>query len=222
MRLNPDVWIIIPAYNEEKHMKDVLTKVKKINQQIVVIDDGSSDNTKRIAEEMNVMVLHHKINLGKGAAIKTGCDFAFLNDAKYVVLMDADGQHKPEDIPTLLQALKDHDIIFGSRKLNKHMPLMMRFGNWFITTLTQFLYGIKLHDTQCGFRVLTKKAYEQVRWEAKDYSMETEMIARAGKKRLRYQEVPIETIYLDKYKGTTVLDGIKIVMNMFFWKIRGA
>jgi hypothetical protein len=81
------------------------------------------------------------------------------------------------------------------------------------------LYGIRLNDTQCGFRAFSGDAYKKIRWNASDYSMESEMISRAGKQRLKYVQIPIRTIYSDKYKGTTILDGIRIVINMVRWRL---
>ena len=105
------------------------------------------------------------------------------------------------------------------RKLNKKMPVILKVGNWFINKTINFLYGIKIKDSQCGYRAFTLKAYKKLRWKASDYSMESEMIAKIGKYNLHYAEIPIETIYSDKYKGTTILDGIKIVFNLFLWKL---
>ena len=85
--------------------------------------------------------------------------------------------------------------------------------------MVRLLYGIQLNDTQCGFRAFTSDAYKKVRWNSSDYSMESEMIARAGKQNLKYVQIPIETIYSDRYKGTTIVDGMKIVMNMIWWKL---
>ena len=99
------------------------------------------------------------------------------------------------------------------------MPFVLRFGNKFISSMTKILYGISLFDTQSGYRAFTDDAYKKIRWNSADYSMESEMIARVGKQKLKYAQIPIETIYADKYKGTTILDGIKIVLNMFWWKI---
>ena len=99
------------------------------------------------------------------------------------------------------------------------MPFVLRFGNWFISGVVRILYGISLKDTQCGFRAFSQLAYKKIRWNASDYSMESEMISRAGKQRLKYAQIPIGTIYSDKYKGTTIIDGIKIVLNMVWWKI---
>ena len=99
------------------------------------------------------------------------------------------------------------------------MPLVFKFGNWFINKTISFLYGIKIKDSQCGYRVFTSKAYKKLRWESSDYSMESEMIAKIGKFRVLYKEIPIETIYSDKYKGTTIIDGIKIVFKLLFWRL---
>jgi len=109
--------------------------------------------------------------------------------------------------------------VLAYRKLNKKMPVILKVGNWFINKTINFLYGIKIKDSQCGYRAFTLKAYKKLRWRATDYSMESEMIAKIGKYKLHYTEIPIETIYSDKYKGTTILDGIKIVFNLFLWKL---
>ena len=159
------------------------------------------------------------INLGKGAALKTGCDYAVRKGAKHIVALDADAQHNPEDIPRFADKLKKYDIVFSYRKASRKMPFVLRFGNWFISNVVKALYGISLNDTQCGFRAFSGEAYKKIRWNAPDYSMESEMITRAGKQRLKYVQIPIETIYSDKYKGTTVIDGMKIVLNMFWWKL---
>ena len=214
-------FIVIPAHNEEKHIGEVLEKAKKLGFAILVVDDGSKDNTSKIVKEKKCELLRHKINLGKGAALKTGCDYAIKKGAEILIVMDADGQHKPEDVPRFLDALKGVDIVFGYRKLNKNMPFIMRFGNGLINAFARLLFGVKIKDTQSGFRAMKKEAYQKIKWESKDYSMEMEMIARVGKYRITYKEIPIETIYHDKYKGTTIFDGMKIVVNMIAWKMRG-
>jgi len=133
-------------------------------------------------------------------------------------LIDADGQHDPAEIPHFLKALDGADIVFGYRATNKSMPFVFRFGNSFINYVVFLIYGVKLRDTQCGYRAFTADAYRKIRWKARDYSMESEMIANAGKKKLAYAQVPIRTIYADRYKGTTVLDGIRIVFRILGWR----
>lgn len=214
-----NVYAVIPAYNEEKSIVSIVQKTKEHVDKVVVVDDGSNDSTKESAERAGAIVLRHIVNLGKGAALKTGCDFAVRHGAKFVVALDADAQHKPEDIPRFTEKLEKYDIVFSFRKARSVMPLVLRFGNWFISAIVRMLYGINLNDTQCGFRAFSSEAYRKIRWNASDYSMESEMISRAGKQRLKYVQIPIETIYSDRYKGTNIIDGIKIVLNMLWWKL---
>ncbi|MEK6984034.1 MAG: glycosyltransferase family 2 protein [Nanoarchaeota archaeon] len=213
------IWAVIPAYNEGRNIAKIIKKTKKHIRNVVVVDDGSKDNTKEMAESAGAIVLKHILNLGKGAALKTGCDYAIKKDAKFMVVLDADAQHDPEDIPRFIEKLDKCDIVFSYRKASRKMPLVLRFGNWFISNVAGILYGVRLKDTQSGFRAFSKDAYRKIRWNASDYSMESEMISKAGKQRLKYVQIPIETIYSDKYKGTTIVDGIKIVLNMFWWKL---
>ncbi len=215
-----NVFIVIPGLNEEKHIGSVIRRTKRAGfKEIIFVDDGSKDKSAEIAEKAGASVLTHAVNLGKGAAAKTGCDYALQENADVIVLMDADGQHNPEDIPRLLKALKGKDIVFSYRTLNKEMPFVYRFGNWFINKSTETLFRIRLRDTQCGFRAMTRNAYRKIRWESIDYTMESEMISLSGKHKLKYKEIPIKTIYHDKYKGTSVLDGVKIFLNMVKFRV---
>lgn len=214
----PD-FAIIPAHNEEKNLAKVLENTKQFADNIIVVDDGSTDGTFEQAKKSGVIILRHKVNLGKGAALKTGCDYAFKQGAEKIVVLDADGQHDPQHIPVFLSALEDHDIVFGYRKVPDTMPPVLRFGNQVINQALSTLHGIRINDTQCGYRAFTSSAYRQIRWEASDYYVETEMTIRAGRKKLKYASIPIETIYADKYKGTTVLDGVMIVAKMMGWRL---
>ena len=214
-----NIWVVIPAYNEEKLIGKVIKKTQRHIDNIIVVDDGSKDKTYDVAVRNRVNSLKHIVNLGKGAAIKTGCEFAIKNGAEILILLDADAQHDPDEIPNFLKNLKGIAIVFGYRKPSKQMPFILRLGNWFINKATKLLYNLDLRDTQCGYRALTKKAYKKIRWIANDYSMESEMIANVGNKGLKYKEIPIQTIYSDKYKGTTILDGVKIVLNMIWWRL---
>ena len=214
-----NLWVIIPAYNEGKRILNVINGVKRYTKNIVVIDDGSKDNSYNLAKGSEVTALRHIVNIGKGAALKTGCDYAIKHGAKILIVMDADEQHDPDDIPRFIENLQGNDIIFGARTL-KNMPVIQKLGNWFINNSTKLLYGIGLKDTQGGYRAFTADAYKKIRWSSPDYSMESEMVANVGKHKLKYKEIPIKTLYPDKYKGTTVMDGIKIFLNMIWWKIR--
>jgi len=213
------IFAVIAAYNEEKHINKVIKKTKKYIDNVIAVDDGSKDKTAKKAKKSKAIVLRHVVNLGKGAALKTGCDYAVKNKADIIVLIDADAQHDPKEIPKFLENIKSCDVVLAYRKQNRNMPLVLKFGNWLINKTIKFLYGIKIKDSQCGYRAFTIKAYKRLRWNASDYSIESEIIAKIGKHKLSYKEIPIETIYSDKYKGTTILDGIKIIFNLLLWKL---
>ena len=187
------IFAIIPAHNEEKHIGKVVWKAKKYVDEVIVVDDGSKDKTKKSAEKSGAIVLRHVVNLGKGASLKTGCEYAIKHNADIIITIDADGQHDPKEIPKFLESLKKYDVVLAFRKMTKNMPLILKFGNSVIN--------------------------QTIRWKASDYSMESEIIAKIGKRKLSYCEIPIDTIYSDKYKGTTILDGIKIVFDLFIWKL---
>jgi len=207
-------YVIIPAHDEEKSIKGTITKAKRHSFNIVVVDDGSKDRTAEICTHEKVTLLHHKVNLGKGAALKTGCDYALTQGAKNIVVIDADGQHDPNLIPFFFKELENAEIVFSHRERSKNMPLVLKLGNIFINKFLTLLYGVKINDSQCGYRAFTADAYHKVRWNANDYFMETEMIINAGKAKLKYTQIPIETVYNDKFKGTTVKDGVLIIMKM--------
>lgn len=221
MKSKNNIWIVIPAYNEEKHIKEVITGSKKYGQ-VLVVDDGSKDKTSEIVKKAKTKLIVLKKNKGKGNALRVGCDYASKKGAEIIIVMDADGQHKPEDVIRFVKALVGADIVFGYRRINKNMPHLYRFGNGFINGVSNLFFHIKLEDTQCGFRSFKSSVYPKIRWNANDYSMESEMIARAGNHRLSYRKIKIDTIYKNKYKGTTIKDGIKIVFNLIWWKLSQA
>lgn len=213
------VFIIIPGFNESKHVVDTLRAVRAQGfSDVVFVDDGSSDNSSVLAFNEGVWVLRHDVNLGKGAALKTGCDFAIERGAGILVLMDSDGQHSALDIKKLLLKLKGKDIVFGYRSFSRDMPVVMRVGNFGLTFLTKLFFGMSLRDTQSGFRCFTSSAYGKLAWQSKSYAVETEMIALASRHKLRYSQVRIKTIYHDAHKGTTPIDGVKILFNMLRWR----
>lgn len=216
MRVKP--FIIIPAYNEENTIGEVVKKAKKYGN-VIVVDDGSKDSTFNAAASNNVIVLNHLVNLGKGAALRTGCDYAFNNKAEVMVVMDGDGQHDPKDIPKMINEINGADIVFSYRQKLYRMPFVKRLGNFIINSALSFLFRMKLNDTQCGFRAFKRNTYRRIRWVASDYAVESEIVAKTGKYKLRFKQLPIETVYSDAYKGVTVLDGVKIVLYMLWWKL---
>jgi len=222
------IFVVIPAYNEALRIGEVIRGVKKFCKNIIVVDDGSKDETDKVARKNKVIVLRHRLNLGKGAAMKTGVEAAFELGGEGVILIDADGQHQPREIPKFIKNLSaGYDIVFGSRELTEGVPLVRHLGNKFGSMLITLFFGISRSDMLCGFMAFSKKTYQKIRWDSSQYGVETEIVARTGKNRLKYTEVVIETIYIDKYKGVldhqrpqllTPLDAIGILFNIPRWK----
>ena len=216
-----DTWIIIPAYREGKRIADVVKRVKKQGfSNVVVVDDGSPDKTREKAEAAGAIVLRHIINMHKGASMLTGSVFALKNGAKALVFVDGDGQHAPEEIPLFLKELNaGHDIVFGARRESKKMPFQRRLGKLLVRNAVRILYDISLHDVLCGYRAMTQKGFQKVKWTSRDYNVECEMVAMAGKKNLKYKEITISTIYHNKYKGVTMLHGFGFLWKLLWWKV---
>lgn len=220
------IFLVIPAYNEAQRIGAVLERVpKQIGKHSVttiVVDDGSKDKTSAKAKEyLHVVALRHRINLGKGAAAKTGCDAAFKMGADVIVLMDADGQHRPEDLKDIVTPIleKKTELVLGVRSLDKKMPFPMRFGNKALNFVSKVMFKITASDTQSGFRAFESSSYEKLRWGAANYAMEMEMLILAYHHNLKVEEVEIPTIYLDNYKGTTAVDGLRILKVLLKWKL---
>lgn len=210
---------LIPAYNEEAHIARVVLETKKYVDKVIVIDDGSRDATAKQAREAGATVLHHIINMGKGLALKTG--FEAASDADLIITLDGDGQHDPKEIPRFISTLQHAEIVIGARQMNSNMPFVLRAGNFLLHKAFSFLFHASIHDTQSGFRAFRSGVYDRIAWQSSGYSVETEMLIKARKKGLRCVEIPIKTVYLNAVKGTTVIDGIKIFMDMLLWKLKG-
>jgi glycosyltransferase involved in cell wall biosynthesis len=216
------IFVVVPLFNEKKHISSVLKDIGAYKLPIVVVDDGSTDKSElEIRNQKNVTILTHKINLGKGAAMKTGSDFAFNKGADGVIFMDSDGQHTASDLPRFIEALesKKYDVILGSRNFNYGVPLVRFLGNKFASLFMTLLFGVYASDVICGFRAVSKSGYSKVRWDSDGYGVETEMVARIGKNKLTFCEVPVQTIYHNSVKGVTPLDAFGIFAQVVKWRL---
>ena len=218
--------IITPAYNEEKIIGKFIRNISKVKYPVYIVDDGSTDNTQKVLSEFQIpnyklQILKHSVNLGKGAAMKTGADAAFSEGYDAVIFMDSDGQHDLNDLPKFTEKLeKGYDIVYGSRNMGMGVPLVRYIGNKFESLLISFLFGLYVSDVLCGYRALSKKAYKKIRWESSGYAVETEMVIRAAKSGLKYCEVPVATLYLDVFKGVSIMDAVGILFDIFRWRIK--
>ena len=209
---------VLPAYNEGESIADIVLKTKEYVDQIIVIDDGSIDNTYEYAKEAGAIVIKHIINRGAGAATSTGIQAALKLGADIIVTIDADGQHLPSDIPNLIEPVikNEADITIGSRfkgNIDK-MPIIKKIGNILLNKLTYLFYGINITDTQSGFKALNKESASLIDINVDRYGFCSELIGEIKKNKLRYTEVSIPTIYLDQNKGTTIFDGYKILFDL--------
>lgn len=215
--------MVIPAYNEENTISRIVEEVKNYSGDVIVVDDGSVDRTSRLAEGGGAKVLRHAVNMGAGFATITGNDYAVGRGFDIIVNLDSDGQHSASAVPKGIELLEKggFDIVLGSRFLEstERMPAILKLGNKFLTLMNGKMFGSNISDTQSGFRVLTADAWKRLSPNSTGYSICSEISARVGIKRLKYAEIPIETVYLDKFKGSTIFDGIRIFVNMLWWRV---
>ena len=226
MKTDKKIYIVLPSFGEENIIQKVIKDIRAQGyENIIVVDDGSQDNTFQKAKETGVTTLKHPINRGKGAATQTGIDAALLLGADTVVTMDSDGQHNPKEIKLLLEPLlkNEADVTIGSRMLNgKDMPKTRRIMNTLANVITYIFFGIYVSDSQSGFRAYTKKVLKGVYTHLDRYEYESEMLGQVKKQRIK--EIPIQVIYSDhsynKYSGIKnfspqgLLNGIAMVVRM--------
>ena len=193
------ITIGIPAYNEEKNIAKIITKLKKITDSIIVCDDGSSDMTSEIAKNLGVIVISHKKNMGYGAAIRTIFEKSAEIDSDILVTFDADGQHRIEDVSRVLHPLENNeaDIVIGSRFLGKqsNVPNYRKLGIKVITQVTNSSIKTKLTDSQSGFRAYSKQVLSKISLSEVGMGISTEILIKASSKGLRITEVPITILY---------------------------
>lgn len=217
--MKQSVFAVIAAKDESSHIKSVVTQTLKYVDQVIVVDDGSKDDTYLISKKAGANALKHIVNLGKGAAIKTGCEYAISHGANIIVLLDADGQHEPKEIPKFLELLVNNDIVVGVRTERESMPRILKFGNRMIYAILKILFNINIKDPLSGYRAFKTEVYPKLEWRSPGYTIEIEMVTRIAKKRLKYSTIKINTIYADRYKGTTIIDGIKIGLSLLRWRL---
>ena len=200
------VTIIIPAYNEEKTITQIIEKSKKYGD-VIVVDDASIDKTYELAKKSGVNVITNKINRGLGYSIRKGIKQALKTKTEIIITIDADGQHNSEDIPLFIEKIKQgYEFVLGQRDLSKY-PFIKKIGNFFLDITTNFISGTKLKDTQSGFRAFDRKSLEKFHLKLNRYEIAAEIIFEVGKFNLKTYNIKIDSpIYV---KGVGITDGIK-------------
>jgi len=217
-RLHPQLTIVkvvaaIPCFNTEKYITDVVSRTSKYVDEVIVVDDGSSDKTTQLAEASGAFVVIHSVNKGYGETIKSCFASAKLNLADVLVTIDGDGQHCPDEVPRLLSPVIEEgvDLVIGSRSLDNwhEVPHYRKFGINIINYLWNFGSKVKVSDTQSGFRAYSKKAIESLNLTETGMSVSIEILEEIRKKKLVIKEVPV-TIY---YQNNNSRIGTKAIRH---------
>lgn len=219
------VWIVIAAYNEAPVIDNVLQSLKDLYQNVVVVDDGSHDGTPEIVRRTYAHLVQHPINLGQGAALQTGIDFALRQGSQFIVTFDADGQHDPADIPLLLQSLVSGgaDIACGSRFLGRtyDMPPARRIFLKMAARFTSITSGVYMTDAHNGLRAMTRASATKLRIRQDRMAHASEIVQEISRKKLRLVEVPV-TIRYTEYslsKGQKLSHSIDILIDLLTRKL---
>jgi len=218
---------IIPAKDEAHNIKDVIVKTKKYVDLVLVIDDGSTDNTKEVAESLGAVVIRNEVNLGKADALKIGFKYAIEHNFDTIALLDADGQHDPDELPKLLNKLNEgYDIVVGARKFSPElMPPLRIFANSVSSFLVSLICGTKILDSQSGYRVLRTEVVKKITFETKRYQLDTEMLIKAARCGFKIGFVEINTIYTERAKSkiNQIIDPLKflwVTLKLAFFRCK--
>jgi len=211
-------FVCIPAFNAEKTIGEIVEKSLQYADKVIVCNDGSTDKTGQKAKEKGATIINHKKNLGYGAAIITLFKEAKKQNAEIMITLDGDGQHNPEQIPTLVSALTENnvDVVIGSRFLDKNTisPGYRKTGIKIITSASNFETNFKVSDSQSGFRAYSKKAIDLIHPTEKGMSVSTEILLKASNKGLSVAEVPISISYEgDTSSQNPASHGVSVLAN---------
>lgn len=217
-QLSPKVVALIPAYNEERFIGSVVLQTRKHVDVVLVVDDGSTDDTAEVARAAGAMVVQHKRNRGKGNALNTGFQQVRELAPEAVVLIDGDGQHRADEIPAVLAPILsgEADIVVGSRYMQEgnEVPRHRVLGHWAFTSMTNLLSGVPLSDSQNGFRAFSGKAVNEIVFSSGGFSVESEMQFLAGDHKLKVVEAPVTTLYQDKPKRSVIAHGLMVLNGL--------
>lgn len=210
--------VIIPTLNESREIANLVSHARRFIPDILVIDDGSTDQTAQIAKASGAEVLRNERNQGKGACLVKGYAYALEKGFDAVISMDGDGQHSPEDLPVFLKAAEDpeNSLIIGNRMSDaRNMPfvriLTNRLMSWFLSLVTRQ----NIPDTQCGFRLVKRELLEKVNLVTSKYEMESEMLIKASRRGFKIKSVLVKTIYGDqKSQINPLVDTFRFVRLM--------
>ncbi len=206
---------LIPAHNEERFIGSMVLAVRAYVDEVIVVDDGSSDRTSEIAREAGATVLQHRRNGGKAAAVNTGFMYARTLNPTALVMLDGDGQHSADDIPQVLAPIHSRraDVVVGSRflQVKSDIPAYRQVGQHGLTLVTNLASGVRVSDSQSGFRAFSGRAVQNLTFTQGGFSIESEMQFLVKEHQLRVVEAPIKVIYAEKAKRNPVRHGLQVL-----------
>ncbi|MFN3873126.1 MAG: glycosyltransferase family 2 protein [Ignavibacterium sp.] len=209
---------VIPFFNEENFIIDVVSRTLNYVDLVIAVNDGSTDNSAALLKNFeNLILVSNEKNFGKGFALQKGFEKAVSLKAEIIITLDADDQHKPEMIPDFIEGIKDCDLVIGNRLHDiSTMPLHRRFSNWITSFFLSKKLGIDIKDSQCGFRAYRREVLEKVRTIFSGFEAESEMIVKAARNNFKIKFIDIPTIYgnqKSKMKSFQAIKGfIKVLM----------
>lgn len=216
---------MIAAYNEGTAIGPVVASARPHARWVVVVDDGSADDTRQVAAQAGAHTVRHPLNLGQGAALQTGVDYALKLGAQYIVTFDADGQHAADEIQPMVRHLVDTDVdvVLGSRFLGKtvNMRRSKAITLWLAVRFTRWTTGLRLTDTHNGFRVLSRSAAQRLRIRQNRMAHASELLDQIASLKLRYAEFPVTITYTEYSlaKGQRVLNSVSIVKDQIVGRL---
>lgn len=218
-----DTWVVVPLFNEEQVIGDVVRDLRGTFPQVVCVDDGSRDGSAAAAREAGAVVVRHSLNLGQGASLQTGIQYALSDpQMRYVVTFDADGQHQVSDALAMVQRLRagEADAVFGSRFLDSRTQpgLVKRLVLKTAVMYSNATTGVRLTDAHNGLRALTRQCCERLDIRQNRMAHASEIVHQIGRSRARVVEHPVHILYTDysRSKGQSVLNSVNIVADLFF------
>jgi len=217
--------VVIPAFNAAKTIGEVVRRAKAEGLDVIVVDDGSTDETAAVSAEHGALVISHLRNQGKGCALRTGFAHALRSRCEGVVTLDSDGQHDPSEIPQLIAAgERQHaGVVLGNRMVDgAPMPRARRWTNSLMSCLVSLRVRQRIPDSQCGFRVIRKEVLDTVFLRARRFEIETELLLRASARRWKIISVPIRSIYRGQASRIRpVRDGLRfaaLLVRSLVWR----
>lgn len=225
--MSNNIYIVVPSYNEEcAVLRATISRLTEKGYRTVVVDDGSNLPCSECLKEIDVHIIRHKVNLGQGAAIQTGIEYALKNGAEYIVTFDADGQHDVEDIPKMLQHLEKNqlDFVFGSRFMKgagTNVSLGRRILLYISIFLNYLISGVWLSDCNNGLRLFNAKAASMLKIQECRRTHCSDIITQVAESKLRFDLHPVNVAYTpySKGKGIKSTDGLKIFLDLILYKL---